>query len=282
MVQLQGIRSIDGVPSICQGRLARLSIPAKGFGSGIRLMIEVADPMGSERWAKQLMECTTLTVSVHRVKDPARACGYIGAKGYSRGSRTVAGTLVLTQGMQDVLFEFLSAFALRDKSKDSTYTKVDQLPPFNITCIFSNEYGYASFRRLLGVEFVTDGTVYSINDAFSEQTISYVCADFTPLAPLSMKEMVAPVLQDLVLRGGDQNGPRAGESRRRRRPSQLRCAGLASRHGGRGRCAGALQHVLRGRRRRAPPRSVHRSAVADSRALRSEGVVDMRVVWREW
>jgi len=161
------------------------------------------------------MECTTITVSIHRVKDPARACGYIGAKGYSRGSRTVAGTLVLTQGMQDVLFEFLSAFALRDKSKDSTYTKVDQLPPFNITCIFSNEYGFASFRRLLGVEFVTDGTVYSINDAFSEQTISYVCADFTPLAPLSMKEMVAPVQKDLVVRGGEEKPVSRGRGARR-------------------------------------------------------------------
>jgi hypothetical protein len=98
--------------------------------------------------------------------------------------------------MQDVLIEFLSAFALRDKSKDTTYTKIDQLPPFNITAIFSNEYGYASFRRLLGVEFVTDGTVYSINDAFTEQTISYVCADFTPLAPLSWQDMIAPVQTD--------------------------------------------------------------------------------------
>ena len=98
--------------------------------------------------------------------------------------------------MQDVLIEFLSAFALRDKSKDTTYTKIDQLPPFNITAIFSNEYGYASFRRLLGVEFVTDGTVYSINDAFTEQTISYVCADFTPLAPLSWADMISPVKTD--------------------------------------------------------------------------------------
>ena len=65
--------------------------------------------------------------------------------------------------MQDVLIEFLSAFALRDKSKDTTYTRIDQLPPFNIICIFSNEYGYASFRRLLVAELVIDGTVYSIH-----------------------------------------------------------------------------------------------------------------------
>jgi hypothetical protein len=161
-------------------------------GSDIRLMIEIADPLGPQRWSKQLVECTTITVSVFRVKDPARACGYIGAKGYSRGGRTVAGTLVLTQFTQDVLFEFLSAFALRDKSKDTSYAKIDQLPPFNITMIFTNESGYASFRRLLGVEFVSDGTVYSVNDAFSEETISYVCADFTTLMPMSLSSLMNP------------------------------------------------------------------------------------------
>ena len=61
--------------------------------------------------------------------------------------------------------------------------------------------------------FDYSNTVYSINDAFSEQTISYVCADFTPLAPLSLKEMVAPVQKDLVVRGGEEKpvsrGPEA-------------------------------------------------------------------------
>src|ERR1035441_7016752 len=37
--------------------------------SDIRLMIEVADPLGPTRWAKQLIEASTLTISVHRVKD---------------------------------------------------------------------------------------------------------------------------------------------------------------------------------------------------------------------
>jgi hypothetical protein len=161
-------------------------------GSDIRLMIEIADPISSnQRWAKQLIECTTLTVSVHRVKDPARACGYIGAKGYSRGGRTIAGTLVLTEFSKDVLFEFLAAFALRDKSKDTHYAKVDQLPPFNLSVLFSNEFGYVSYRRILGMDFVTDGTVYSINDAFSERTISYVAADYTSLMPLALSSIYA-------------------------------------------------------------------------------------------
>ena len=80
---------------------------------------------------------------------------------------------------------------MNDSSKDSQYVKVDQLPPFNLTLLFCNEQGYASYRRLLGVDFVTDGTVYSINDMFPEQTISYVAADFTPLLPLDVSSLFA-------------------------------------------------------------------------------------------
>jgi hypothetical protein len=161
-------------------------------GSDIRLMIELANPLGNKRYAKQLMECTTLSVAVFRAKDAVRAGGFIGAKGYSRGGRTIAGTLVLTQFSQDVLFEFLSAYGLGEKSKSNGFAKIDQLPPFNITAIFTNEYGYASYRRLTGVEFIQDGTVYSINDAFSEQTISYVASDFTTLMPLTLAGVMQP------------------------------------------------------------------------------------------
>jgi hypothetical protein len=160
-------------------------------GADIRIMIEVADPLGPTRWSKQFLECTTLTISIHRVKDPARSCGFIGARGYSRGGRTIAGTFVLTELGKDALYEFLSAFALRDKSKDSNIAKVDQIPPFNISLLFANEYGYASSRRLLGVDMVTDGTVYSVNDAYSERTISYVASDLTPLLPVSLKSLQA-------------------------------------------------------------------------------------------
>ena len=63
--------------------------------------------------------------------------------------------------------------------------KVDQLPPFNATILFADEYGNASYRCLLGLEFVTDGTVYSIQDLLSEQSISYMASDFTPLLPVN-------------------------------------------------------------------------------------------------
>jgi hypothetical protein len=91
--------------------------------------------------------------------------------------------MVLTQYTVDALYNFLMSQQLMasDLSKDTQYVKDDQLPPFNMTLLFADEYGNTSYRSVLGVDFVTDGVVYSSNDMLSEQTVSYMASDFTPL-----------------------------------------------------------------------------------------------------
>jgi len=68
-------------------------------GSNLKVLLEIAGTpaSGNSRQYKQLVELTTITVSVHRVKSPAVAMGYINAKGWARGRRTIAGTVVLTR-----------------------------------------------------------------------------------------------------------------------------------------------------------------------------------------
>ena len=158
-------------------------------GSNMRILI--APAYGSQGTGqapssarKELIECTTLTVSIHREKSPVRACGYINPKGFARGRRTIAGTFILTPFTVDVLYRFLCNYNGQDMSKDSQFVKVDQLPPFDVTLQFADEYGHTSYRRLLGVDMLTDGTVYSVNDQITEQTITYMAADFTPLVPV--------------------------------------------------------------------------------------------------
>lgn len=162
-------------------------------GSDVRLMLSLENPPSGRPSYKQLLESTTITISVHREVAPVRAGGYINPKGFALGKRTIAGTLILTQFTVDVLYSFLQSDNITDGSKDTTFTKVDQLPPFNITMLFTNEYGYASQRSLLGVKFVTDGTVYSIQDMMTEQTLSYMALDFTPLLPINLSNLFTPV-----------------------------------------------------------------------------------------
>lgn len=141
--------------------------------------------------SKQLLECTTISISVFRAKSAARSAGYIGVRGYARGGRTIAGTMILTQFAADVLRRFLHGLLLEgDSSKDSDYVMVDQLPPFNMTLLFCNELGLASYCRILGVELGNVGTVYSHNDMYTEQQISYMAAQMTPLLPMNVKALM--------------------------------------------------------------------------------------------
>lgn len=166
-------------------------------GSDCRVIIEVAETpqtLQKPRFAKQILELTTISISIHRAKSQVRAWGYINPKGVARSGRTIAGTMVMTKFTADVLMGFLQAHVIRETSKDSYYMKVDQLPPFNLSLIFTNEYGYASYQRLLGVEFVTEGNVYSVQDMITEQTVTYLAKDFTPLLPLNLSGFFNPAV----------------------------------------------------------------------------------------
>jgi len=162
-------------------------------GADMRVLIEPVYQPGP-RVVKQLIELQTLTVSIHREKSPVRAIGYINPKGFARGRRTIAGTMVLTQFTVDVLYRFLTrGIDPLDLSSDSRTVKVDQLPPFHMTLLFADEYGHASYRRLIGVDILTDGTVYSVHDMMTEQTLTYTALDFTPLLPLTETALLDPV-----------------------------------------------------------------------------------------
>jgi hypothetical protein len=167
-------------------------------GASCRIMIEIPQTPGSNgsnikaRLGKQLIEASTITVSTHRAKSQVRAFGYINPKGIARGSRTIAGTIVLSRFTTEVLYRFLNSGLMSDLSKDTFYTKIDQLPPFTLTLLFSNEQGYISTQSLYGVEFVTDGSETSVNDIMLEQTLTYLAMDMSPLVPLHFSTVFAP------------------------------------------------------------------------------------------
>jgi hypothetical protein len=167
-------------------------------GSSCRIIIEIPQTPsfnGSNiqpRLGKQLIEASAITISTHRAKTQVRPFGYINPKGIARGSRTIAGTLILNRFTTEVLYRFLTAGLMADLSKDTFYNKIDQLPPFIFTLLFTNEQGYISSQTLYGVEFVTDGSVVSVNDILLEQTITYFATDMSPLVPLNYQNLFQP------------------------------------------------------------------------------------------
>jgi hypothetical protein len=126
-----------------------------------------------------LATASSLSVSVHRTKSPVRACGFVAPKGYVRADRTVAGSIVFAQMDEHALAELLQ-YPPTAPIAGGKYDliQIDQIPPMTIVVQLANEYGNWSEMSILGVEFVDEGYVFSIENLFTENTVTYVARDF--------------------------------------------------------------------------------------------------------
>ena len=121
----------------------------------------------------------TLSYSTFREVNPVRSLGKTYADAYTRGPRTVAGTIVWTVLDQYVLAEALK-YSYVD-SYDPTTILIDQIPPFNIIITLNNEYGDVATMGIYGVRIMNEGSTFSIDDMITEQTNSFVTSDIDML-----------------------------------------------------------------------------------------------------
>ena len=134
----------------------------------------------------ELAEAQTLSVSSHRDKFPVRALGSVGPRGWSRGMRTIAGTMIFTvfnrHPLGKILYgDFYSFEGHTSGTRDEGYELPDQLPPMDLMLLGANEYGYLCRMILYGVEFVSEGMTFSIEDLITESQLQYVARDWDPL-----------------------------------------------------------------------------------------------------
>lgn len=131
-----------------------------------------------------------VTISTFRNKQQVRALGHVNPKGVARGTRTIGGTLILTEFDRDPFWKMITDSPVPVPGKDINVgdsgnpVLPDQLLEFNLMLLFANEAGILSYRMIYGIELVTNGTVYSIQDMYNENTLSFLCTDVTPLTPL--------------------------------------------------------------------------------------------------
>ena len=117
----------------------------------------------------------TISYSTHREVVPVRALGKVRAHAYTRGPRTIAGTMVWATMDEYVLAEALRYTYTGDW--DPSTTLVDQIPQFNIIITFNNEYGDVSTMGIYGIRFVNEGATMSVDDILMEQTNTYIATD---------------------------------------------------------------------------------------------------------
>lgn len=147
--------------------------------------------------SKTLGEIQTISVGSYRDKAPVRTLGSVYPRSYTRGPRSISGSMIFTIFHEHVFTELMRMGNMRYYSTGSsdfdryTYTTMlaDQLPPLDISLVFANEYGAISHMGLYGVEFFQEGMTFSIEDIYSENTIQYVARDFDPLRIVDQREI---------------------------------------------------------------------------------------------
>jgi len=146
--------------------------------------------------SKVLAELQTISWGVFREKSPVRTLGSVYPRAFTRGTRTIGGSMIFTVFHKHALHEILSLPAKMystgagdNDSYQYTTNLPDQLPPLDLSLIFANEYGAISHMGLYGVEFIQEGGTFSIEDIFSENTVQYVARDIDPLRVVGAKEI---------------------------------------------------------------------------------------------
>lgn len=114
---------------------------------------------------------STVTYSLYRQMSQVRTLGRITPRGYARGGRTYAGTLIFT-----VLREsFVEEIRRRISSIKAHKTiSPDELPPMDLIISMGNEFGQSAALIIYGMRFIDESMTLSIEDIFTENVMTFM------------------------------------------------------------------------------------------------------------
>jgi len=137
----------------------------------------------------ELGTAQTISCQAHRPKVAVRSIGNVSARGYTRGPRTIAGSMIFTvlnkHSLRELCYQF-EQYTVNGGKVNSTALP-DQVLPIDLTFLFMNEYGSVSRMALYGVEFLNHGQTMSVEDLLLEEVVQFVARDMDPLADITDK-----------------------------------------------------------------------------------------------
>lgn len=158
-------------------------------------------------FAIQLKSLATISVSVYEAKAPVRRLGHRGVSGFTKGIRTIAGSMVFLVIEDHPFYElfnktnFKNSYSLDDNEKvKRSITRINKnklstmLEPFNILLFFQTEVGERERKEksvifnsnrasmlLENVEIISEGIVTSVNDMVTEIQMQFIAKDFSAI-----------------------------------------------------------------------------------------------------
>ena len=127
----------------------------------------------------EIAELQTISYSIHRENTPVRTLGHVNPRGFVKGPRTIAGSLIFTVFNE---YAFYRIKQFKRKLALLGYAPLaDMLPPFDVVLTFFNEYGLYGKMKLYGLTIVDEGQTMSVDDLITEQTYTYMARGIQPL-----------------------------------------------------------------------------------------------------
>lgn len=179
-----------------------MMIPQTGSFSGADIVATVYVPTLQKYMV--FGELATISYSIHREFNPVRALGAINPKGYCRGPRTTAGSLIFTVFDRHVLYEAQTALQakyaemLAQSSRyggsasgfvDNIKFVADEIPPFDVIVNMGNEMNTVGSKMVIkGVRIVNEGQTMSINDLITENVMQYVADGIDLMEPMFIRQ----------------------------------------------------------------------------------------------
>jgi hypothetical protein len=162
-------------------------------------------------------ELQAITYSVTREKGPIYVMGNPNPVSFSRGKRGIAGSLVFTvfdrnalhqlkkdakvyrqqlntsgqlspNPIQDVDQNAVTSAGIEAWNRGSEIAYADEIPPFDITINFLNEYGQSSVMTIYGVEILNEGMGMSIDDITTEKACTFIARAIDDMKPDAFTE----------------------------------------------------------------------------------------------
>lgn len=154
----------------------------------------------ANRRSYKLGNLSLLSISTHRDKFPVTSLGRIRVKGFTSSIRSIAGTLAFSSFDRTVFNkliidpdeEHVLPGVLSLKNKETYRQLADELPPFDITAAFVNEFGKVSYTSIIGVTILDQGVTYSIDNINLMETYSYMAIDIIPFQPYNPLDLKLP------------------------------------------------------------------------------------------
>lgn len=144
----------------------------------------------------------TISYSSFREKFAVRGLGRTQAKAYTRGPRTIAGTMVFNVFQEHEFLKMANLLPDQDLKTHPYSVMIDQIQPFNLLLLFANEYGAYSAMSLFNIDIASEGQEMSIDQILTHNTMNFYATEMVPMMKLGNRfntydEMITGAINEI-------------------------------------------------------------------------------------